>query len=180
MREVWKNTLLPLLMTLGLMLTVEIFSSTVLPWLGLFEYRIPLNILIILFMGFRFETPYIGIFIFIIQYFHGFFSVEGWEMGVIAGVLISLLISYLKELLQFNSALTTSLIVQIFQFIWLIITSSLIYLKNGNMDYLWAKFWRFLPESIFISLMAPIAFAFLGWIWKKNQGGHLRESSHVW
>ncbi|MCY4523739.1 MAG: hypothetical protein OXB84_03260 [Halobacteriovoraceae bacterium] len=175
MKEIWKDALRPLLITLALVFIVETFSSALLPFIGLTHYRIPFNVLVILFMGFKLNTPYIGLFIFVIQYFHGFFSVEGWEMGTIAGILITTLIGYLKEIMHFSSAIITILITQLFQVLWFIIISSLIYLKTESFAYIVEKFWRFLPESALVSLIAPFFFFIFDQIWVTRDSGILRE-----
>ena len=154
---------------------LEVLSSTLLPLVGLNQYRIPFNILVILFMGFKLNTPYIGLLIFSVQYLHGFFSVEGWELGTIAGVLIAILLSYLKELIHFTSAAITVLVTQIFQILWFIIISSLIYLKTEDLNYIAEKFWRFFPESVIISLIAPFFFAIFDNIWRVRELGNFGD-----
>ncbi len=175
MRGSWKSIARPLAITLSLVVLLEILSSTLLPLIGLTLYRIPFNILVVLFMGFKLNTPHIGVLILIVQYFHGFFSIEGWELGTIAGVLITILISYLKELLHFTSAAATILVTQLFQMLWFIIVSSLIYLKTENTAYIIEKLWRFLPESVIISLMAPFFFVLFDQIWAVDESGMLGD-----
>jgi hypothetical protein len=144
--------------------------------MGVSKYRIPFNILIILFMGFKLKTPYIAILVLITQYFHSFFSIEGWAMGTIAGVTICLIISYLKDLLHFTSYIITIFVTQLFQTLWFLIVSSLLYLKVGDLSYITEKFSRFVPESILISCMAPFFFLVLDLIWRVDEQGMLGES----
>ncbi len=75
-----KDIIVPLIKTLFLLFILEVITTAVFPNIGLLHYRIPFNILLVLFLGLRLETPYLAIIILIVQYFHGFFSVEGWEM----------------------------------------------------------------------------------------------------
>ena len=89
-----KNLLVPLFITLLILIVLEILSTTFLPFFGLIKYRIPFNILIVLYLCFKLDSPHVAIFILITQYVHSFFSVEGWEMGTIAGVIISISISH--------------------------------------------------------------------------------------
>ncbi len=156
----------PLGITLLILIVLEILSTAFLPMVGLTKYRIPFNVLIILYMGFKLETPFTSIMILILQYTHSFFSIEGWEMGTVAGVMICIIISYLKDLLHLTSSVITIVVTQMFQTLWFLIVSSLIYLKTDDFSYIAQKFWRFLPESIVISLMAPFLFSILDVIWK--------------
>ena len=170
-----KNLAKPLLITLVLLTVLEIVSSTLSPFLGLSHYKIPFNILIVLFMGLRLKTPYIAFLILAVQYVHGLFSIEGWELGTFVGVFITILVGYLQEFLHFTTVWMTILLTQLFQCIWFLLVSTLIYLKTGNTTYLLEKLWRFFPESIVISLMAPFFFILFEKIWIGE--GHLREQS---
>lgn len=175
MKTQLKDLVIPLFLTLCLLLVLEIFATTVLPILGLQRYVIPFNILIVLFMGFKLQTPYLALLILIVQYFHHFFTVEGWEMGTVAGVLICLLISYLRDLIHFSSAAMTVFVTQIFQCVWFVIVSFLIYSKMGSMDFILDKFWRFIPESLIISLFAPFFFSVLEKFWRGSEEASLGE-----
>lgn len=166
MKGNFAHLLRPLGITLLILIVLEILSTAFLPMMGLIKYRIPFNILIILYMGFKLETPYTSIMILILQYTNSFFSIEGWEMGTVAGVMICIIISYLKDLLHLTSSVITIVVTQVFQTLWFLIVSSLIYLKTDQFSYIAEKFWRFLPESIVISLLAPLLFSILDAIWK--------------
>lgn len=175
MKGDWLKLLRPLGITLLILIVLEIFSTALVPMLGLTKYRIPFNILIILYLGFKLETPYTSLLIFILQYTHSFFSIEGWEMGTIAGVIICIVISYLKDLLHLSSSVITILVTQLFQSFWFVIVSTLLYLKEDNFSYIVEKFWRFLPESIVISLLAPFFFGILDVIWRAEGERSLGE-----
>ena len=166
-----------LFITMLILIVFEIISTAFLPLIGMTTYRIPFNILIVLFLGFKLESPFIAILILLIQYVHSFFAIEGWAMGTVAGVMICILISYVRELLHFSSATITILVTQIFQTVWFIITASLLYIRNGNFDYFLPKLWRFIPESIIISLLAPFCFSLLDRVWKISDHGMLGEEN---
>ena len=176
MKGDWIKLLRPLGITLLILIVLEIFSTALIPMLGLTKYRIPFNVLIILYLGFKMETPYTSILILVLQYTHSFFTIEGWEMGTIAGVMICIVISYLKDLLHLSSSIITIFITQLFQFLWFAIVSTLLYLKEDNFSYIIEKFWRFLPESIIISLLAPFFFGILDVIWRAETERSLGES----
>lgn len=166
----------PLGITLLILVVLEIMSTAFLPMMGLTKYRIPFNVLIVLYMGFKLETPFTSIMILILQYTHSFFSIEGWEIGTVAGVMICIIISYLKDLLHLTSSVITIVVTQVFQTLWFLIVSSLIYMKTDDFSYITHKFWRFLPESIVISLLAPFLFNILDAIWKSEGESGLGSS----
>ncbi|MCF8057660.1 MAG: hypothetical protein K9K67_00075 [Bacteriovoracaceae bacterium] len=176
MKGDWLKLIRPLGITLLILVVLEIFSTALVPMLGLMKYRIPFNVLIILYLGFKMETPYTSLLILILQYTHSFFSIEGWEMGTIAGVIICIVISYLKDLLHLSSSVITIFVTQVFQSLWFVIVSILLYLKEENFSYIVEKFWRFLPESIVISLLAPFFFGILDVIWRAETDRALGDS----
>jgi uncharacterized membrane protein YvlD (DUF360 family) len=161
--------------TLLILIVLEVFSTAVLPVFGLTKFRIPFNILIILFFGFKLQSAHTAVLILVTQYVHSFFSVEGWEMGTIAGVVVCLVISYLKDLIHLTSSAVTILVTQLFQILWFAIVAAFIYFKLGSYVYVLEKFWRFLPESLAVSFLAPFFFSLLDRIWRMGGGGVLGD-----
>lgn len=173
MNSQMKDTIFPLLFTLIILVILEIFSTSLLPLFGTCEVPHSFNILVVLFLGFKVESPYIAILILVTQYFHSFFSIEGWEMGTIAGIVICVTISYLKDLIHFTSSAITILVTQIFQLVWFSIVAGLTFMKLGEFTYVIDKFWRFIPESLIISFLAPFFFAIFDRIWRVESEGML-------
>lgn len=165
------------MITLLILILLEVFSTAFLPVIGIENYRLSFNILIILYLGFKLESPALAILVFIIQYFHSFFSIEGWAMGTFAGVLICMLIGYLKDLIHFSTTGMTILVNQIFQTAWFIIVSGLLYIKTGSSEYILQKLWKFIPESLVLSLLSPLLFLLLDRIWKLDHENLLKEQS---
>ncbi|MBC7429675.1 MAG: hypothetical protein H7336_13745 [Bacteriovorax sp.] len=175
MRTNLKDILFPLIKTLILLFFLEVMTTSIFPNIGLMNYRIPFNILIVLFLGLRLETPYLAIIILFVQYFHGFFSIEGWEMGTVTGIVICIVVSYVREMIHFSSWGMTILITQVFQLLWFFVQSILIYIQLGSLDYIFEKGWRFLPQSVIIALLSPIFFYILNRIWNIDDRGMLGD-----
>ncbi|MBI2522134.1 MAG: hypothetical protein HYV97_17075 [Bdellovibrio sp.] len=165
MKIQFKDLIPAMMWTIVLLILVEIFGTALFPVVGGYKYRLPFNILIILFLGFKLETPFLGLLILVIQLIHALFSIEGWAMGTLAGISVCLVISYLRELIHFNTIWMTMLITQIFQIIWFGIVFGLFYMKNNDMNFLIGRFYRFIPESIVISLLSPSVFYLLDRVW---------------
>lgn len=170
-----KDIIFPLIKTILILFFLEIMTTAVFPMIGLVNYRIPFNILIVLFLGLRLETPYLAILILCVQYFHSFFSIEGWEMGTVTGIVICIVVSYVREMIHFTSWGMTILITQMFQLLWFVVQSVLIYVLMGNPDYILEKGWRFLPQSFVIALLSPIFFFLLNKIWNIDDRGMLGD-----
>jgi hypothetical protein len=173
MRISFKNVIPAFSLTILIFVLLEIIVSAVLPMFGLTNVRLPFNVLIILYFGFRFNSPYLAIIILLIQVVHGLFSVEGWAIGTITGIFITILISYLKDMINLSSKFVTSVITQIFMIAWLAMLALLLYVKSAPMDYITAKLWRFLPESFLVSLIAPFLFPLFDKIWNYREEGQI-------
>ena len=164
-----KDLIKSMTLTILLLVILDIISTAVLPALGFYKIKLPFNILIILYLGFNINNSILPFLILILQYFHAAFSIEGWSYGTFAGVFICMLIGYLKELLDFSTMISTIIVTQVFQCVWFLVTSILIYLRSGNFPFIIDRFWRFLPESLIISIMSPLFFALLSRIWRPER-----------
>ena len=172
----FQKMLRPFILTLIVLSVLEIISTSLLPAIGFSELKLPFSLLVVLYLSFKVEVIYLPLFIVVIQFTHGFFSVEGWEVGTVCGVLIYLFISYLKDLINLTNAVMIILLVQLFQFFWFLMSSLLYYLQLSDFSYLVQRFWNFIPESIILSLASPILFWFLDILWNQVTGESLGES----
>ncbi|MBL7665746.1 MAG: hypothetical protein JNM93_11485 [Bacteriovoracaceae bacterium] len=166
-----KDIVVSFMITTVLLLFLEVFSSSFLPAVGLDEYRLGFHVLIVLFIAFRIESIYLPYLVLGFELIHSIFSIEGWASGTFAGVVICFLISYLKDLIQLNSRLSTIVIVQIFQTVWFLIVAGLITIKTDEMSYFLLRLPRFVSESLFLSLISPLFFELLSRFWKTNRDG---------
>jgi len=175
MKANMKDIFYPLVKTLILLFVLEIITTAVFPMIGFLNFRIPFNILLVLFLGLRLETPYLALLVLSVQYFHSFFSIEGWEMGTITGIFICIVVSYVRDMIHFSSWGMTILITQLFQLLWFSVQSLLIYIQLGNLNYILDKGWRFLPQSVIIALLSPFFFFLLNKIWNIDDRGILGD-----
>lgn len=151
-----------------LLILLEIVSTALLPALGLANLKLAFNVVIVLFLAFKLETPFLAFLILVLQYVHSIFSIEGWAIGTLVGIFISLSVRYLRDMLQFSSRLSTIVVVQIFQLVWFILISALLSIKLGDFSNFFVLFWNFVPESIFLSIISPFFFDLLDKVWKVN------------
>lgn len=163
-----KDTLTPYLISLLFLVILEIISSSLFPIVGLRDYVFPFHILLVLYMGFKIETPVISLLVFGVEFIHHAFSIEGWEVGTLAGISVCIIISYLREIIRLNSFFMTLIITQLFQVLWFSLVSLLLYLKTHDIEFLIGRFWRFIPESLFLSVCAPFLFSLLDVVWKSR------------
>lgn len=169
MRTGFNETILRLAVTLFILLILEIFSSAVMPAIGFKDYTLAFNVLIIIFLGFRFGGAMLPWFILILSIVHSGFSIEGWAAGTFAGVIVCVLIIYLKDIVQISSLISTIIAVEIFQLVWFFIIALIIAAKLGDFSLVLPRIWRILPETIGLSILAPAFFKVLGIIWRQRE-----------
>jgi len=172
MRMRLSQLLISFAISIGLLTGLEIVTSTILPALGWHEYRLTFNVLIILFIALRLDSPMVPWMIMGLQMIHSIFSVEGWALGTLAGLIVMVSANYLKELLHLTTAFMTMITVQLFQMIWYLTVTLIICLKISNFDKFGLIIWSFIPGSILLSLISPILFWILEQIWRvPSEGG---------
>jgi hypothetical protein len=172
MRMRFSQLLVSFGITLTLLVLLEVVTSSVLPVMGWKEYRLTFNVLIILFLAIRMDSPIVPWLIMGLQIIHSIFSIEGWALGTLAGLIVLISANYLKEVLHLTTAFMTMFTVQLFQFIWYLTVTLIICLKISDFDKFGLILWSFVPGSILLSLISPLLFWFLDNVWKiPNESG---------
>lgn len=157
------------LLTLVILIVFNICSTVLLPDFGLMKVRVSLNILIVIFMGLRVGHFSLPILILFVQLVESSFTVEGWAHGTFAGVLISIMISLLKDVLHLKSAPVTIVISFILQLAWFFIESFLVLFRLGDINSILYRLQYFIIESIILALLSPVLFKILGALWKSDE-----------
>lgn len=166
MRMRLSQVLISFALSAALLIGLEVVTSTILPALGWHEYRLTFNVLIILFLAIRLDSPAVPWMIMALQMIHSVFSIEGWALGTLAGLIVMTSANYLKDLLHLTTAIMTMITVQLFQMIWYVTVTLIICLKISNFDKFGMIIWSFIPGSILLSLISPLIFWVLEQIWR--------------
>lgn len=77
MRMRLSQLLISFAITLAMMIGLEVVTSSLLPAMGWKEYRLTFNVLLILFLAIRLDSPMVPWMILGLQMIHSVFSVEG-------------------------------------------------------------------------------------------------------
>ena len=141
------------------------FTSAVLPAMGINDFKPAFNVLIVLYIAFKLETPFLPFLILIIQYIHSAFSIEGWGAGTFTGILVSISVRYVRDMLNFTSAASTIVVVQVFQIIWFVFISLMLSMKQGDFSGFFSYVGSNLPESLFLSVISHHFFKLLDNFW---------------
>lgn len=166
MRMRLSQILISFAISAALLIGLEVVTSTILPAFGWHEYRLTFNVLIILFLAIRLDSPAVPWMIMALQMIHSVFSIEGWALGTLAGLIVMTSANYLKDLLHLTTAIMTMITVQLFQMIWYVTVTLIICLKISNFDKFGMIIWSFIPGSILLSLISPLIFWVLEQIWR--------------
>lgn len=172
MKYTAQGIVLGFLKTAFLLIILEVLSSAILPALGIMDFKPAFNVLIVLYLAFKLEVPFLPFLILSFQYIHSAFSIEGWASGTIAGILIAMSVRYVKDMLNFSSAISTIIVVQIFQIAWFVIMAIILSLKVGDFSHFITIFAKYLPESIFLSLISHHFFLLLDRFWQIGKSEH--------
>lgn len=168
-----KSRIVSLLLTLLILGFLEVVSSSLLPSIGFSNFRLSFNILIILYLCFRLSSAYLAIYILIVQFSHGAFSIEGWALGTFVGIIISILAGYLKDFIDLSTNVTTMIATEVFLIAWFVIEGIIFFVKHQDFFFMWKKTWHFLPESIVLCLLSPFVFTVMEKIWKSEDANSL-------
>lgn len=152
--------------SVALLLGLEIVTSSILPAIGWHEYRLTFNVLIIIFLTIKLDSPLVPWMVLGLQMVHSVFSVEGWALGTLAGLIVMISANYLKEILHLTTIFMTMITVQLFQIIWYLTVTITICLKISDFEKFGMIIWSFIPGSILLSLISPILFWILEKIWR--------------
>lgn len=152
-------------LTLLLLVGLNIINTSLVFTINLGYYILSFNVIIVIFLNFKIDTPCISFLILIIQYFHSFFTIEKWEVLTISGIILYHMISYLKEFIQLSSVMIIIVLTEIFQCFSFLIVSTILYMALDQNNFTIDTITSFLVRSTIGSLTAPLLFFFLDRIW---------------
>ncbi|MBP9674077.1 MAG: hypothetical protein KBD63_03205 [Bacteriovoracaceae bacterium] len=164
----FKKMLLPLMITLFLLVSINFILSMFTIGNVLSTHTMQFNVVIIIFLCLQLKTPWLPILIFVIQFFHNAFTLDGWAYGTLVGVLLSFLLMIVKDVVNTENRVTVIIINQIFQIIWYLFMGTILWIQGISKGSFWHGFFVFLPGSFFVSLLSPVFFNFLNKIWKSS------------
>ena len=164
-----KSFFLSLLLTTALLVISEIIVSTIFPLIGLVDFRISFVTVIVLYLAFYYNNILIAPLIAYFYLIHGIFSLEHWSIGALSTLLISIIISFLRNLIHLNSYFVTFVFVQLFQIFIFIINSFFMSLKVGSFQFLGESLSLFILESLAISGLSPFIFNLLKKFWSVTE-----------
>ena len=75
------------------------------------------------------------------------------------------IISYFKDVIHLSSMIVTMIVIQAFQCVWFVLISALIYMRMDDFFFIGERFWKFVPSSIIVSILAPSLFSLFDKVW---------------
>lgn len=151
--------------TVLLLIFLEIIASSFFPAIGFVNFRPPFIVLIVLYVAFKINDSTLPYIILVLQNIHSIFSIEGWAVNTLIGLIVALVVKYAKDLLDFSNAISTIIVVQVSQLIWFLMLALLLSIKLSDFSNFMTIFLEYLPESFFISLVSPFFFIILDKLW---------------
>lgn len=169
MKATFNQIVFRVFITLVILVFSEFFSSAILPALGFRDYTLAFNVLIIIYLGFRYNTSSLPWILLVLQIFHSAFSVEGWALSTLAALVVCFIINYFKEIMQVSSIVSTIISVFIFQIVWFLVVAAVIASKNGDFAFILPRILRIIPEALGLALISPFVYKLLDKIWSDRE-----------
>ncbi len=154
---------------LAFQVVVEIILASFLPLFISSKLRFSITTLITLYVILNKDYFGVPFLIFILQYIHSLFSIEGWEIGCFIGIFLWILITYIKDMIHLKSILSIILVNFVSCGLWLVLSSVAIGLKVGGFDDFFTYLRLNLIEIVVISLLSPILFTAFEKIWPSTK-----------
>lgn len=174
MKATFNQIVFRVFITVVILIFSEFFSSAILPAIGFKDYTLAFNVLIVVYLGFRFNTSSLPWILLILQIFHSAFSVEGWALSTLAALIVCFVINYFKEIMQVSSLISTVVSVFAFQILWFLVVALVIGSKNGDFSLVLPRIMRIIPEAIGLALFSPILFKLMDKIWSDREDEGVR------
>lgn len=157
------------LITLFLLVIAEVLFASILPSFGLTNFRLALNIILIMYITYKADSKFLPYLILSIQFVHGLFSIEGWAIGTLIGCLISIAITMLKGLIDYRNPAIVIITAFVTQLVWCLSSSFFISVKINRPEFFWSYLSSNLVPIIILSLFAPIIFQVLNFLWDSGR-----------
>jgi hypothetical protein len=162
--------ILALIKTTLLLVLFEIFSTTVIPLLGIHHFKFSPHVLFIIYLCIYMNNVSLPFLILFIEGVHSIFSIDGWAFGTLAGIILGFLMAQLKDLLEIQSTLVTILATFLSYIMWSSLNATFIFLKIGIVSPNWEQLLYFVGEGFILALFAPKLFSFLSHHWQYPDG----------
>lgn len=157
------------LITLFLLAVAEVLFASILPSLGLTNFRLALNIIVIIYITYKADSKFLPYLILSVQFVHGLFSIEGWAIGTLIGSVISIAIIMLKGLIDYRNPVIVIITAFVTQLIWCLGSSFFISMKINRPEFFWSYLSSNLVPIVVLSLIAPIIFQILNFLWDSGR-----------
>lgn len=154
--------------TLFLVFILDFFSSSLFPTFQQTYFFPSFHILIIVFFSFFQPAERIPFLVLITASFHSIFTIEGWAVGTITGLIVANILVLIKDTIQFSSFIATFLMVYAIQVFWSLILGTLLSIKLENWYILKSYLSFSLVQGIILGIVALPIFKLLEKIWAKD------------
>lgn len=151
--------------TILICVVFDILFMIFFPLFSLKWVAISVTQVVIIFLSFSLSYSWLPYGIMLLQITHSLFSLEGWALGTFIGVVLCLIMSRLKAVVQFSGPISIILTTYFGQLAWCLLAGVLTSVKNHD----WKFFQLFAMQSLtygaFTALLAPFIFFLLRNIW---------------
>ncbi|MDH4468631.1 MAG: hypothetical protein QE271_11290 [Bacteriovoracaceae bacterium] len=143
----------------------DLFFMIFFPLISLKWVAVSVTQVAIIFLSFTVGFAWLPWGILTLQLFHSLFSLEGWALGTLIGVIICVVMSRLKAMIQLTGPLSIIMTTYFLQFAWCLMAGILTSLRNHD----WKFFQLFVNQGLTYGLvtaaLSPLLFFIFRNIW---------------
>ncbi len=154
------------LTTVLLLLFFEIIGATVLPSLFSYEYRFFFLGVFCIYIALEIPSSLQPYMLLVLCWIHSIFSVEGWAINCLIALILMVILSVIKDLIQLGTYISRALFYFIGLFIWDFFRVVIISLKSNSFESFAILVTDDLIANLLLALLTPILLLPLMGIWK--------------
>lgn len=164
-----QNELLRYLFLLVVLFFVEIIFSILYESTSIHGFRLPLSMPLVVFLSYRASLRKFPWYLLGVEFIHSFFTLDGFGIGVLIGLLLFLCIFFGKDYINSSHRLFSVVFVFVGYHLWflgsmLIKAFKFKEIPSGSLSY-----GHFLFMAILISLASPFIFKGFNQVWTKQK-----------
>ncbi len=153
-------------LTVLLLLLLEIIGATVLPSLFSYHYRFFFLGVVCIYMALEIPSSLQPYTLLILCWVHSIFSVEGWAINCLIALVLMVILSVIKDLIQLSTYFSKVFFYFVGLFFWDLLRVIIISLKSNAFDGFLVLITDDLIANLILALITPFLLLPLTGIWK--------------
>jgi len=148
----------------------EIILSSLVPLFFSYNLRLSITSIICIFIILKKNYTWVPILLFFFQFIHSFFSIQGWETGLLCSTLIWFILLYVKDMVHLSTG-SLILFVGCSCLFWFFCENLILGYKVGDFKHFFMYLNLNLIEFVVLLISTPLIFSILEKLWPTKKMG---------